>query len=87
LVLIPSLLVIVNDLRRLPPRLLTGAWPPREAVEPAARRAVVTDGGPRADAWAAAGIAAAAETPPDLGQGLPGGEAAPHTKDGADAIR
>ena len=38
LVLIPSLLVILNDLRRVPVRLRTGVWPPRETVEPATRR-------------------------------------------------
>ncbi|RUM36714.1 MAG: AcrB/AcrD/AcrF family protein [Desulfobulbus sp.] len=38
LVLIPSLLVIVNDARRAKVRLLTGSWPTREAVEPAASR-------------------------------------------------
>jgi multidrug efflux pump subunit AcrB len=35
LVLIPSLLVIVNDFRRIPVRIKTGRWPAREAVEPA----------------------------------------------------
>jgi len=38
LVLIPSLLVIVNDLRRSAVRLQTGAWPTREEVEPASTR-------------------------------------------------
>ena len=38
LVLIPSLLAIVNDMRRLKVRLTTGDWPEREAVEPAASR-------------------------------------------------
>lgn len=38
LVLIPSLLVILNDLRRLVARIRTGVWPPREAVEPATSR-------------------------------------------------
>ncbi|MBI9085246.1 MAG: efflux RND transporter permease subunit [Desulfobacterales bacterium] len=38
LVLIPSLLVIVNDFRRIPTRLRTGQWPNREDVEPARHR-------------------------------------------------
>lgn len=38
LVLIPSLLVIVNDLRRTMVRLQTGSWPTREEAEPASRR-------------------------------------------------
>ncbi len=38
LVLIPSLLAIVNDLRRVVVRLRTGLWPTREEVEPAAHR-------------------------------------------------
>lgn len=38
LVLIPSLLVIVNDMRRGVTRLKTGCWPTREEVEPAASR-------------------------------------------------
>ena len=38
LVLIPSLLVIVNDFRRLHVRMQTGSWPTREEVEPASRR-------------------------------------------------
>ncbi len=38
LLLIPSLLVIVNDLRRAARRLSTGLWPTREEVEPAAGR-------------------------------------------------
>ena len=38
LVLIPSLLVILNDFRRIPQRLRTGQWPPRETVEPARDR-------------------------------------------------
>ena len=38
LVLVPSLLVILNDLRRLRVRLKTGAWPTREEVEPARSR-------------------------------------------------
>ncbi len=38
LVLIPGLLVIVNDGRRLQVRLSTGVWPERETVEPAASR-------------------------------------------------
>ncbi len=38
LVLIPSLLAIVNDLRRTVVRIRTGAWPTREEVEPAAGR-------------------------------------------------
>jgi multidrug efflux pump subunit AcrB len=40
LVLIPSLLAIVNDARRLKVRLKTDIWPQREAVEPAASRRV-----------------------------------------------
>lgn len=40
LVLIPSLLAIVNDARRLKERLKTDIWPQREAVEPAASRRV-----------------------------------------------
>ena len=38
LLLIPALLVIVNDLRRSAARLATGAWPTREEVEPASTR-------------------------------------------------
>ncbi len=38
LVLIPSLLAIVNDLRRTVVRVRTGFWPSREEVEPASRR-------------------------------------------------
>jgi len=38
LVMIPSLLVILNDFRCLLHRLKTGAWPTREAVEPALER-------------------------------------------------
>lgn len=40
LVLIPSLLTILNDLRRLHHRLRKGFWPAREAVEPATFRNV-----------------------------------------------
>jgi multidrug efflux pump subunit AcrB len=40
LVLIPSLLAIVNDCRRLIARIRTGAWPSRESVEPASARRV-----------------------------------------------
>ena len=40
LVLIPSLLAIVNDGRRLAVRLRSGSWPQREEVEPAAFRRV-----------------------------------------------
>ena len=40
LVLIPSLLVIVNDLRRSWNRLKSGKWPTREIVEPATTRKV-----------------------------------------------
>ncbi len=40
LALVPSLLVIVNDLRRTAVRLRTGTWPEREKVEPAASRGV-----------------------------------------------
>lgn len=40
LVLIPSLLVIVNDMRRGVTKLRTGAWPTREGVEPGAVRRV-----------------------------------------------
>jgi len=40
LVLVPSLLVIVNDLRRTVVRLQTGEWPDREKVEPASSRGV-----------------------------------------------
>ncbi|MCI5157339.1 MAG: hypothetical protein D3906_02675 [Candidatus Electrothrix sp. AUS1_2] len=40
LVLIPSLLAIVNDGRRVIGRLQTGIWLEREAVEPAAARRV-----------------------------------------------
>jgi multidrug efflux pump subunit AcrB len=36
LILIPSLLIIVNDVRRLIYRLYHGTWPEREAVEPRA---------------------------------------------------
>jgi len=87
LVLIPSLLVIVNDLRRLPARLLTGAWPPREAVEPAVGRGVAAERSPEAGTWGEAGSAAARGASPHLGQVLPTGETAPHSKDGVDAIR
>ena len=38
LVLIPSLLVIVNDMRRGVARVKTGCWPTREEVEPAVSR-------------------------------------------------
>ncbi len=38
LLLIPSLLVIVNDMRRAMARLATGTWPTREEVEPASHR-------------------------------------------------
>ena len=41
LVLIPSLLVIVNDLRRVLGRLLTGTWQSREEAEPASTRRAV----------------------------------------------
>ena len=44
LVLIPSLLVILNDLRRLRYRWLRGAWPSREEVEPARDRRPIEDG-------------------------------------------
>jgi hypothetical protein len=37
LVLIPSLLVIVNDMRRLLHRLQYGRWPTRQEVEPRAK--------------------------------------------------
>lgn len=40
LVLIPSLLVIVNDLRRVFTWMFTDKWPEREQVEPAATRGV-----------------------------------------------
>jgi multidrug efflux pump subunit AcrB len=39
LVLIPSLLIIMNDLRLLVHRLWHGRWPTREEVEPAGKRA------------------------------------------------
>jgi hypothetical protein len=87
LVLIPSLLVIVNDLRRLPVRLLTGAWPPRETVEPAARRMVADGRKPSAVELGATGRAAAAGAPSNLCQQLETGAAVPHSKDGTDAIR
>ncbi|GBC63975.1 AcrB/AcrD/AcrF family protein [Desulfonema ishimotonii] len=38
LVLIPSLLVILNDFRRLTWRMIHGVWPAPEAVEPARKR-------------------------------------------------
>nr|MDJ0854707.1 efflux RND transporter permease subunit [Desulfobacterales bacterium] len=38
LVLIPSLLVILNDMRRLVYKLRNKQWPTREQVEPATRR-------------------------------------------------
>lgn len=38
LILIPSLLAILNDIRRLTSRLRTGTWPTREEVEPASTR-------------------------------------------------
>jgi multidrug efflux pump subunit AcrB len=87
LVLIPSLLVIVNDLRRLPVRLLTGAWPPRETVEPAARRMVADGRKPSALELGATGRAAATGAPSNLCQQLETGAAVPHSKDGTDAIR
>jgi multidrug efflux pump subunit AcrB len=40
LVLIPSLLIIMNDFRLLVHRLWHGIWPTREEVEPASRRGV-----------------------------------------------
>ncbi len=40
LVLIPSMLVILNDLRRLAYRVRRGVWPSREAVEPARLRKI-----------------------------------------------
>ena len=40
LVLIPSLLIIMNDFRLLVYRLWHGWWPTREEVEPATRRGV-----------------------------------------------
>ncbi|MCW5213614.1 hypothetical protein VU04_12000, partial [Desulfobulbus sp. TB] len=40
LVLIPGLLAIVNDWRRVIGRMKTGVWLEREAVEPAAARRV-----------------------------------------------
>ncbi len=40
LVLIPSLLAIVNDCRRLTHRLQHGVWPSRESVEPASTRRI-----------------------------------------------
>ena len=40
LVMIPSLLAILNDLRRVVRRWKTGQWPSREAVEPAAGRRI-----------------------------------------------
>lgn len=40
LVLIPGLLAIVNDWRRVIGRIKTGVWLEREAVEPAAARRV-----------------------------------------------
>lgn len=40
LVLIPSLLAIVNDIRRLKTRIQEGYWPTREAVEPATSRKI-----------------------------------------------
>ena len=42
LLLVPSLLVILNDLRCLVHRLRTGIWPSPEAVEPAVRRPEIT---------------------------------------------
>lgn len=44
LILIPSLLAIMNDLRLLAHRLIHGTWPTREEVEPAALR---SGSGPR----------------------------------------
>jgi multidrug efflux pump subunit AcrB len=38
LLLIPSLLAVLNDMRRLAFRMRTGIWPDREAVEPATKR-------------------------------------------------
>ena len=40
LILVPSLLIIMNDLRLLVHRLWHGWWPTREEVEPASRRGV-----------------------------------------------
>jgi len=40
LVLIPSLLVILNDVRRIARRTTTGSWPTREEVEPATTRGI-----------------------------------------------
>jgi hypothetical protein len=37
-VLIPSLLTILNDLRRVVVRIRTGQWATREDVEPSSRR-------------------------------------------------
>jgi hypothetical protein len=48
LVLIPSLLVILNDFRRLAHRLLRGFWPAPEAVEPARLRKAPVAGEDRA---------------------------------------
>jgi hypothetical protein len=47
LVLVPSLLAILNDLRLLSFRLKNGNWPARELVEPARRRYVDSFGGAR----------------------------------------
>jgi multidrug efflux pump subunit AcrB len=43
LVLIPSLLTIANDLRRLRARISCGQWLSREELEPASRRRIVND--------------------------------------------
>jgi hypothetical protein len=40
LLLVPSMLVILNDLRRLAHRMRHGTWPTREEVEPARGRRV-----------------------------------------------
>jgi len=48
LVLVPSMLVILNDLRRLAHKMRHGAWPTREEVEPARGRKVDPLGEPGA---------------------------------------
>lgn len=87
LVLIPSLLMILNDLRRLPARLLSGVWPPRETVEPAARRMVADGHNLRAAEPHATAVTAAPDSRLDLAQRLYDGAADSLSKDGADALR
>lgn len=87
LVLIPSLLMILNDLRRLPARLLSGAWPPRETVEPAARRMLADGPNLRATELHATAVTAVPGSRSVLAQRLHNGATDFLSKDGADALR